>query len=110
MQLKKFLKYPQMISLGFVPAIASSILMTSPDFDMRLDRSWLNPVNVLELQKAVKKRKSDIKLNERWFSIRYHDELGKLFIKAKDDYAPCAWLSYEELERFKFEDDHDKHL
>lgn len=84
--------------------------MTSPDFDMRLDKSWLNPVNVLELQKAVKKHKRDIQLNGEWFDIRYHDDLGKLFIKRKNNYVPCAWISYEELEKFEFESDHDKHL
>ena len=84
--------------------------MTSPDFDMRLDRSWLNPVNVLELKAAVKKRKPTVVMNGKTYDIRYHDDRERVFVRIQNNYAPCGWFGYEELEKYEFEADHDKHL
>jgi len=82
------------------------------DFDYtNLDgKDWLSPINVLELKAAVAKRDVSITLDGRMYRLRYHDDQGKVFVKVTDNFAPCGWFSYQELEQYDFEGDHDKHL
>lgn len=86
--------------------------MTNPDFDMKLDKSWLNPINVLELRTAVKKKKLSVELNGKMYVISYHlDQIEpKVFVRRHNNYAPCGWFTIRELEEYEFEADHDKHL
>ena len=78
------------------------------DFDTSIDKEWLNPLNVLELIEAVRNRDSQVTLTGRAFDITYHE--SKCFVQVTGNYTPCGWFSYEELERYEFESDHDKHL
>jgi hypothetical protein len=71
-------------------------------------KDWLNPLAILELRKAVRRRKDTVNLNDKVYSIRY-EEL-KVFVKNISDFAPCGWFTYQQLEEYEFEADHDKHL
>jgi hypothetical protein len=84
--------------------------MTNPDFDITHDKDWLSPLNVPVLANAVKNRQDNVTLTGRKFNITHHYYLGKVFVQVDGNYVPCGWFSYEELEHYEFESDHDKHL
>jgi hypothetical protein len=86
--------------------------------DFSIDKEWLNPLSMLELQDAVHKAKDTVVLNGRHFTIRYVDAsvddhgimTGKVFVRIVGNYAPCGWFGIQDLLNYEFESDHDKHL
>lgn len=80
------------------------------DFDIAKDNDWLSPVQILELRDAVSKRQSTVVLGGKVFAVTYHDDKAKVFVKYVSDFAPAGWFTYQQLEQYEFESDHDKGL
>lgn len=82
------------------------------------DKEWLNPLSVMELQRAVQFEQTIVELQGKQFKITYHDiavddhgiMTGLVFVKIVGNFAPCGWFSINELLRYEFESDHDKQL
>jgi hypothetical protein len=79
--------------------------VTSPEFDISLDKDWINPVQLLELQKAVKHGAEMVFLNDRPFTIQYHG--AQIFVQSTIDYAPCGWFPRQALLDYEFESEHE---
>jgi hypothetical protein len=84
--------------------------MTLEDFDITHDKDWLSPLNVPVLAEAVANGEPTVTLTGRVFDINYHVDKGKVFVKVQGNYTPCGWFTFDQLSRYEFEADHDKHL
>ena len=57
-----------------------------------------NPLEMMELSKAVKKRKPTIKLRGKTFILKY--ENGSLFYRPERGFVPCGWLNIKRTENY----------
>lgn len=73
------------------------------DPDTSDSKDWTNPVNMLAIRDAVREHHKQVTLNGHIFVIKYDSQ--KVYVKIQNDYAPCGWFTYEELEKYNPEGD-----
>lgn len=67
------------------------------EWESRLGTSNFNPLEVIELQDAIKKHKIIVSIQNREFSLRYYlspkTKEEMVFYKLSDNFVPCGHLS-----------------
>lgn len=56
---------------------------------------WLNPLNVIEIQKAVKEEADTVVLEGKLFDIRYFPE--DIRINPREGFLPMGWFTRKEI-------------
>ena len=59
----------------------------------KLGTSALNPIQVMELQDALKERAVRVQLEGRWFSIRYEPDGKTIYYSPEEGYTPSGYLN-----------------
>lgn len=61
---------------------------------------WLNPLNGLALQTAVRARRPNVNLNLHNGKTRMlltYEEPGKFYIKPENNLIPCGWFDIDKV-------------
>ena len=74
-----------------------------PAFDIEKDNDWTSPVNMLKIKEAVFKHRATVILNGATYNITYLQDKERVFLKIKDNYAPCGYFTKERLRRYSAE-------
>lgn len=63
----------------------------------KLGTTALNPLQVIDLQDAVRARKKKVKLEERWFVIKYLPDGETIYYSPEGGYVPSGYLNIQRL-------------
>ena len=61
------------------------------EWQARLGTKALNPVQVLDMQEALRERKKRAEIDGRWFKFVYHND-GTVYYTPEEGFAPCGYL------------------
>jgi hypothetical protein len=64
----------------------------------RVAQKRFNPLEMLELRRAVKARKDTVKLRGQIFNLRY--EGRSFFYSPQKGFVPCGWLNIRRVENY----------
>jgi len=65
----------------------------------RVGTRVFNPLEVMELQEALRGKEKRVKLGDRWFLLRYQDDGETVFYSPEKGSVPCGYLNIDKLLR-----------